>query len=104
MTIRLALVDDHPLVVDGLAAGLATIPDLELVQSGATVDEARDILRRDDLDVVLLDVRIEGGNGLQVLAERMSRRQPYVLVLSSFTSSQYVDLRPNMVVELPIAC
>jgi DNA-binding NarL/FixJ family response regulator len=90
LTIRLALVDDHPLVVDGLAAGLATVPDLELVQSAASVEDAREILRRDDLDVVLLDVRIEGGNGLQVLAERMPRIQPFVLVLSSFTSSQYV--------------
>jgi DNA-binding NarL/FixJ family response regulator len=90
LTIRLALVDDHPLVVDGLAAGLATVPDLELVQSAASVEEAQEILRRDDLDVVLLDVRIQGGNGLQVLANRMPRRQPFVLVLSSFTSSQYV--------------
>lgn len=90
VTIRLALVDDHPLVVNGLAAGLATIRDLELVQSGATVEAARDILRRDDVDVVLLDVRIQGGNGLQVLADRLPRRQPFVLVLSSFTSSQYV--------------
>lgn len=90
MTIRLALIDDHPLVVDGLIAGLATIGDLELIQTAGTTDAAREILLRDDLDVVLLDVRLQGGNGLQVLADRIPRSQPSVLVLSSFTSSQYI--------------
>jgi DNA-binding NarL/FixJ family response regulator len=90
LKIRLALVDDHPLVVDGLTAGLATVSDLELVETAATIDMARDVLRRDDVDVVLLEVRLQGGNGLQILADRMPRTQPSVLVLSSFTSSQYI--------------
>jgi DNA-binding NarL/FixJ family response regulator len=90
MSIRLAIIDDHPLVVDGLKASLRTTGDIELVAVAATVSEAYEVLRREDIDVVTLDVRLEGGNGLQLLADRGQRRRPFVLVLSSFETAQYL--------------
>jgi two-component system response regulator DesR len=90
MTIRLAIVDDHPMVTGGLDAALGTVEDLEVVARGGSVVEAREILGRDDVDVVLLDVRLEDGNGIQTLAERGPRAKPGVLVISSFKTSQYV--------------
>jgi DNA-binding NarL/FixJ family response regulator len=90
MTIRLAIVDDHPLVTGGLTAALRTIEGIEVVAHGGTVARARQLLARDDLDVVLLDVRLEDGNGIQALAERGERQRPAVLVISSFESRQYV--------------
>ena len=90
MTTRLAIVDDHPLVTGGLDGALGTIDDLEVVAHGASVAEARELLSREDLDVVLLDVRLEDGNGIQALAERGERQRPAVLVISSFETSQYV--------------
>jgi DNA-binding NarL/FixJ family response regulator len=90
MTIRLAIVDDHPMVTSGLVVALATIDDIDVVGRGSTIEEAREILVRGDLDVVLLDVRLENGNGLQALAERGSLKRPAVLVISSFKTSQYV--------------
>lgn len=61
-----------------------------MVAHGASVAEARELLVRDDIDVVLLDVRLEDGNGIQALAERGPRNRPDVLVMSSFKTSQYV--------------
>lgn len=90
MTIALAIVDDHPMVTDGLDAALGTVGDLAVVAHGGSVAEARELLTREDLDVVLLDVRLEDGNGIQALAERGTRRTPAVLVISSFHTSQYV--------------
>jgi two-component system, NarL family, response regulator DesR len=90
MTIRLAIVDDHPLVTGGLKAALATIDGIDVVAHGGSVAAAGELLRRDDLDVVLLDVRLEDGNGIQALAERGARERPAVLVISSFETSQYV--------------
>ena len=90
MSIRVGIVDDHPLVTDGLFAALRSIGGFDVVAHGATVAEARQILVRDDLDVVLLDVRLEDGNGIQALAEREFRTRPAVLVISSFETSQYV--------------
>jgi DNA-binding NarL/FixJ family response regulator len=89
MTIRIALIDDHAMVVQGLEAALSTYPFVEIVGRGGTVRDARELLERDDIDVVLLDVRLEDGNGLQVLAEREPRERPKVLVISSFKASQY---------------
>ena len=90
MTIRLGIVDDHPMVTNGLVAALATIDDLVVIARGSTIEHAREMLVRDDMDVVLLDVRLEDGNGIQALAERGSRARPAVLVISSFKTSQYV--------------
>jgi DNA-binding NarL/FixJ family response regulator len=90
MTIRLAIVDDHPLVTGGLTAALRTIEGIEVVAHGGTVAKARELLARDDLDVVLLDVRLEDGNSIQALAERGERQRPAVLIISSFDSRQYV--------------
>jgi DNA-binding NarL/FixJ family response regulator len=90
MTIRLAIVDDHPMVTGGLDAALGTIGDIEVVAHGASIEQARDLLARDDIDVVLLDVRLDDGNGIQALAERGPRIRPGVLVISSFKTSQYV--------------
>jgi len=90
MTIRIAIVDDHPMVTDGLDAALRTIDDLAVVAHGGSIAEARELLVRDDLDVVLLDVRLDDGNGIQALAERGPRTRPGVLVISSFKTSQYV--------------
>jgi DNA-binding NarL/FixJ family response regulator len=90
MTIRIAIVDDHPMVTGGLDAALGTIEDLDVVARGGTIEDSRVILTRDDLDVVLLDVRLDDGNGIQALAERGARSRPGVLVISSFKTNQYV--------------
>jgi len=90
MTIRLAIVDDHPMVTDGLDAALGTIDDLVVVARGGSAADARELLARADLDVVLLDVRLEDGNGIQALSERGPRDRPAVLVMSSFKTSQHV--------------
>lgn len=90
MSIRLAIVDDHPMVTGGLKAALATIDGIDVIAHGGSVADARQLLCREDLDVVLLDVRLEDGNGIQALAERGARVRPAVLVISSFETSQYV--------------
>ena len=43
MSIRVGIVDDHPLVTDGLFAALRSIGGFDVVAHGATVDEARQI-------------------------------------------------------------
>jgi DNA-binding NarL/FixJ family response regulator len=90
MTIRVALVDDHPIVIGGLEAALASIDDVEVVDRGGTVAEGRRILARDDVDVVLLDVRLPDGNGIELVAEVTREDGPAVVILSSFETSQYV--------------
>lgn len=88
--IRVAVVDDHPVVLQGLETALATVSDVEIIARGGTFAEAREIVARDDVDVLLLDIRLPDGNGLELLAEASKRGRPAVLILSSFRSHQYV--------------
>jgi DNA-binding NarL/FixJ family response regulator len=89
MTIRVAVVDDHPMVVSGLVAALDAVEDLEIVAHASTIAGAREILTSENVDVVLLDVRLEDGNGIQLLADLGGRRQPEVIAISSFDAAQY---------------
>lgn len=88
--IRIALVDDHPVVLGGIAAVLGLMPDVEVVAQAGTIAGATELLARSDLDVLLLDIRLPDGNGLELLARTMGAPRPAVIVLSSFDASQYV--------------
>src|SRR5258705_13844562 len=89
-TVRIAIIDDHPMVVGGVAAALASIGDLELVAHGGTIAEGRALLGRSDIDVCLLDVRLDDGNGLQLLSEFTGRICRALIVVSTFDQAQYV--------------
>jgi DNA-binding NarL/FixJ family response regulator len=85
--IRVAVVDDHPVVLDGLAAALARQPGIEVAWSAASVAEARARLLDAACDVVLVDVRLPDGSGLDLV--RASDGGPAFVVLSSFDRPQY---------------
>lgn len=89
-TIRVAVVDDHPAMREGTAALLAREPDLVVVGTGGSADEARRLLAADPPpDVLLLDVRLgEEAGGLDVLAEPDASRAAVVL-LTAFDYPQY---------------
>lgn len=90
VTVRLALIDDHPIVLNGLQAALGTVEDVEVVAQGSSIADARVILERNDIDVVLLDVRLPDGNGIELLARPGRPERPAIIVLSSFRNRQYV--------------
>jgi len=89
--IRVAIIDDHPLVIGGLDRALSSVKDIRVVARGGTVAEARAILARADVDVLLLDIRLPDGNGLVLLSSTANERRCPVLVLSSFETPQYVS-------------
>ena len=90
MTIRIGLVDDHPVVIGGLEAGLSAIADCEVVARAGSMSDATALLARSDVDVVLLDVRLSDGNGLSLLQRPNRGPRPAIIVLSSFRTTQYV--------------
>jgi len=90
MTIRVGVVDDHPIALGGLDAALATIEDMTVVAQTGTAAGARELARRDDIDVLLLDIRLPDGNGLEVLSDIGRQARPAVIVIPSFGMGSYV--------------
>jgi len=59
-SIRIGIVDDHPMLREGVANTLKKRADLQVVEQGANADEARDIAQRVRPDVMLMDVNMPG--------------------------------------------
>jgi len=97
VTIRLAVVDDHPIVRDGTAGLFAAQPDVEVVGVGSTLDDARAMLAAaDPPDVLLLDIQLGSDSGLTLLADRdgggradSGARRTAIVLLTAFDYPQY---------------
>ena len=60
--IRVLLVDNHPLVLDGLRAVLETYDDIEIAGAASNARLALDMAQTAKPDVVLMDINISSGN------------------------------------------
>lgn len=87
--IRVGIVDDHPVVADGLAAALGREADISVAWTAGSFAEAQRALETGlPVDVVLVDIRLPDGSGLDLLpGDRVGR--PAFVVLSSFDRPQY---------------
>ncbi|MFC5430947.1 response regulator [Paraburkholderia denitrificans] len=88
---RLVLVDDHPLVRDGLRARLEAVTGFEVAGEAGNADEALALAATVEPDLVLMDVGMAGMNGI-VLAGIFHDRFPAirVLMLSMHDNVEYV--------------
>jgi len=92
MNIRVIIVDDHPLVRAGVAELLDDIPDVELVGSAASGDEAVNLVSELRPDLMLLDLIMPGMSGFDVLS-RIKDDAGFklcVIILSMHSSEEYV--------------
>ncbi|MFF7888887.1 response regulator [Streptomyces sp. NPDC007896] len=91
MTVRVVLADDQPLVRSGLRVLMADHPDLEVVGEAATGAEAVQLVRNVSPDVVVMDIRMPGMDGIeatrQVTAGPATTR---VLILTTFDEDDHV--------------
>ena len=86
---RVLLVDDHEVVRSGLAAMLDAHDDLEVVAEAGTVAEAISRTRTFEPDVVVMDVRLPDGTGIEACREIRSRMpEVAVIMLTSFSDDQ----------------
>jgi len=91
ITSSVLIVDDHPVVRTGLRSLLSNYAHLSVAGEAGTAEEAIDLYRRLDPDVVLLDIRLGTGSGLQVLDELLDiDPEARVLMLSSFDDEEYL--------------
>lgn len=90
MTIRLLIADDHEVVRCGLKTLIEGL-DIEVVAEAATGDEAVKLTAKHKPDVVLLDIRMPDGDGLQALGRiKLDHPDTAVLMLSTYDNPTYV--------------
>jgi len=85
------IVDDHPIVRQGLRSMLSNYPEFDVVGEAATAAEAIELFRTLRPDVCLVDIRLGAGSGLEVL-DAVLEEDPAArtLVVSSFDDGEYV--------------
>ncbi|HEX6121632.1 MAG TPA: response regulator transcription factor, partial [Ktedonobacterales bacterium] len=82
---RIMVVDDHPVVRNGIVFALSAYPDLAVVAQAGSGEEALSLVRSAYPDVVLMDLRMPGMGGVAAIqAIREARPEAQVLALTSF--------------------
>jgi two-component system response regulator DevR len=85
MSLRILLVDDHEVVRVGVRALIERQPGMEVVGEAATVREAVSQAEQLAPDVVVLDIRLPGGNGLEACRQiKALRPDTRIIVLTSY--------------------
>jgi DNA-binding NarL/FixJ family response regulator len=87
--IRVLIVDDHPVVCSGLSSMLGAHSGLKVIGSAASGEEALTLIQRDKPDLILLDLRMPGMDGIGVLhALKRMEDIPFVIILTSFEKDE----------------
>ncbi|HVR38412.1 MAG TPA: response regulator transcription factor [Thermoanaerobaculia bacterium] len=87
MQLRIIVVDDHPVVREGLVAALEGKPGLDVVGTFASAEEA--IASSREHDVVLLDLELPGMSGIDAIPQLRARAA--VLVLTAYANDEQID-------------
>lgn len=90
MKTRILIADDHAVVRRGLKQIIAETPDMVVVDEATNGWEVLDKVRKDDYDVVLLDIAMPGKDGMDVLTQlKYERPELPVLMLSMYPEEQF---------------
>ncbi len=86
--IRIILVDDHPLVREGIRGMLAGFDDIEVVGQGASGPEGVALAAKLSPDLVLMDLRMPGGDGVTATRQLTASGAARVMVLTTYESDE----------------
>ncbi|GAA4552042.1 response regulator transcription factor [Amycolatopsis samaneae] len=93
MTIRVVLADDQPLIRSGLRVLIADTGDIAVAGEAGTGAEAVELARDLRPDVVVMDIRMPGMDGIEatrLITNPAEPGAPHVLVLTTFDEDEYV--------------
>jgi DNA-binding NarL/FixJ family response regulator len=90
--IRVAIVEDHPIYRDGLVLALGRADGIEVVGAAGSVAEALRLVGEVEADVLLLDLGLPDGSGLDVLAALRAHRAPVAVVALTMAEDREVIL------------
>lgn len=80
---KVLIVDDHPVVQHGLMTLISDEPDLEVCGVAESVSQALKLKAETDPDVVLIDISLGEGNGIDLIREIKDRGNPVRMIVVS---------------------
>jgi DNA-binding NarL/FixJ family response regulator len=90
--IRIIVVEDYPVVREGLVQWLAHEPTIKVLGEAGTLTEARDLVDRDPPDILLMDLMVNGADGIGFIRETRGRHPALrILVLSMHDEMVYSE-------------
>jgi two-component system NarL family response regulator len=88
-TIRIMIVDDHPIVRQGFAGMIATEPSLQVVAEAGNGAQAIEEFRKHRPDITLMDLRMPGMSGVQAITEiRKEFPNSRIIVLTTYDGDE----------------
>ena len=89
---RILVVDDHPMMRDGLIRLLSKQRDLICCGEAGTAAQAQSATAKHKPDLVILDLRLKGGDGLELIKSLKSQFEKLrILILSQYDEPQYIE-------------
>jgi DNA-binding NarL/FixJ family response regulator len=85
---RILLVDDQELIRDGLKRILSSEDDLEVAAEAGDGQAALNVLSRKEIDVIVMDIRMRGMDGIEATKRVREQDGPPVLVLTTFDEDE----------------
>lgn len=90
--IRVAIVDDHPIVTDGVVANLRAAAQIDVVATGTDADDAIAIAREHAPDVLILDLELGGRSGLDAIpGVKAASDATRIIVFSAYAGEERVS-------------
>lgn len=90
--IKVAIVDDHPIVVDGMTQFIGEQPDMAVVGTAMTGSECTALLKVTSPDVVLLDIQLSDASGIDICLE-ITSGYPLVRVIALTGFKEYLYIK-----------
>ena len=91
MTIKLLVVDDHPMVREGLAAMLSDCEEITLLNSCSNSEEAIQAAIEQEPDIILMDIKMKGKNGIETTKEiLLLKPQLKIIFLTVFEDTESI--------------
>jgi two-component system, OmpR family, response regulator len=88
--LRVLLVEDSKVLLERLAEAIRQIPDVELIGTADTESAAVAAVKRDAIDVVILDLHLKQGTGFGVMrALAATQLKPRIIVLTNYDLPEY---------------
>jgi DNA-binding NarL/FixJ family response regulator len=93
MAIRLVIADDHPVVLNGVGNLIGLEKDFELLATCVGGVETLAAVRRHKPDIVILDIRMPGKDGLAITRELQAEKHPTRIIFytAEITEDQYLE-------------